>query len=191
MSSSTQFSPVIQQLFARKSNPSSISAFKASKLVLLVPISLNCSRIHLDFKVRVQVLENHDGESSVQDLDDSPASIELQHISDEPQFDRVIAEAQQLDESIVILWMANWCRKCIYLKPKLEKLAADYFPRTRFYSVDVNNVPHKLVVRAGVTKMPTIQLWRDGKKQAEVIGGHKAYVVVSEVRDMIENEDNL
>ncbi|WMV53404.1 hypothetical protein MTR67_046789 [Solanum verrucosum] len=191
MSSSTQFSPVIQQLFARKSNPSSISSFKASKLVLIAPISLNCSRIHLDFKVRVQVLENHDGESSVQDLDDSPASIELQPISDEPQFDRVIAEAQQLDESVVILWMANWCRKCIYLKPKLEKLAADYFPRTRFYSVDVNNVPHKLVVRAGVTKMPTIQLWRDGKKQAEVIGGHKAYVVVSEVRDMIENEDNL
>lgn len=25
--------------------------------------------------------------------------------------------------------MASWCRKCIYLKPKLEKLAADYHPR--------------------------------------------------------------
>uniref|UniRef100_A0A2C9U8K1 Thioredoxin domain-containing protein n=1 Tax=Manihot esculenta TaxID=3983 RepID=A0A2C9U8K1_MANES len=25
--------------------------------------------------------------------------------------------------------MASWCRKCIYLKPKLEKLAADYYPR--------------------------------------------------------------
>lgn len=25
--------------------------------------------------------------------------------------------------------MANWCRKCIYLKPKLEKLAAEYYPR--------------------------------------------------------------
>lgn len=104
MSSSTQFSPVIQQLFRRKSNPSSISTFKAPRLVLLAPISLNCSRIHLDFKAKVQVLENHDGEVSVQDLDDSPASIELQPISDEPQFDRVIAEAQQLDESVVILW---------------------------------------------------------------------------------------
>lgn len=54
--------------------------------------------------MKVQVLENHDGESSVQDLDDSPASIELQPISDEPQFDRVIAEGHQLDESVVILW---------------------------------------------------------------------------------------
>ncbi|KAH0777657.1 hypothetical protein KY290_009068 [Solanum tuberosum] len=175
-----------------------VMALIGSFFTMLVTLILPCACFLRILKgktspiqARVQVLENHDGESSVQDLDDSPASIELQPISDEPQFDRVIAEAQQLDESLVILWMANWCRKCIYLKPKLEKLAADYFPRTRFYSVDVNNVPHKLVVRAGVTKMPTIQLWRDGKKQAEVIGGHKAYVVVSEVRDMIENEDNL
>ncbi|KAM5551758.1 thioredoxin-like 3-1, chloroplastic [Rosa sericea] len=25
--------------------------------------------------------------------------------------------------------MASWCRKCIYLKLKLEKLAAEYYPR--------------------------------------------------------------
>ncbi|KAK4480342.1 hypothetical protein RD792_013413 [Penstemon davidsonii] len=145
-------------------------------------------------------------------LENSPLSVELEPISNESQFDRVVAQAQQLEESVVVLWMASWCRKCIYLKPKLEKLAADYYPRVRFYSIDVNNVPHKLVVRAGVTfcftlnslpinlltsfhvskseqKMPTIQLWRDGKKQLEVIGGHKAYMVVNEVREMIENEN--
>ncbi|KAJ1435931.1 Thioredoxin-like superfamily [Sesbania bispinosa] len=60
--------------------------------------------------------------------------------------------------------------------------------RLQFYNVDVNTVPHKLVARAGVTKMPTIQLWKDGKKQAEVIGGHKAYLVINEVQEMIENE---
>jgi hypothetical protein len=35
------------------------------------------------------------------------------------------------------------------------------------------------------------QLWKDGKKQAEVIGGHKAYLVISEVRQMIENEGTV
>ncbi|KAH0745348.1 hypothetical protein KY285_007005 [Solanum tuberosum] len=113
-----------------------VMALIGSFFTMLVTLILPCACFLRILKgktspiqVRVQVLENHDGESSVQDLDDSPASIELQPISDEPQFDRVIAEAQQLDESVVILWMANWCRKCIYLKPKLEKLAADYFPR--------------------------------------------------------------
>ncbi|KAL4334849.1 hypothetical protein GQ457_07G018600 [Hibiscus cannabinus] len=127
-------------------------------------------------------------EGNLEELDDAPLTVALQQICSESQFDRTIAEAQQLEESLIILWMASWCRKCIYLKPKLEKLAADYYPRLRFYCVDVNTVPHNLVVRAGVTKMPTIQLWRDGKKQGEVIGGHKAYLVVNEVRQMIENE---
>ncbi|KAK8643347.1 hypothetical protein V6N13_012650 [Hibiscus sabdariffa] len=127
-------------------------------------------------------------EGNSEELDDAPLTVALQQICSESQFDRIIAEAQQLEESLIILWMASWCRKCIYLKPKLEKLAADYYPRLRFYCVDVNTVPHNLVARAGVTKMPTIQLWRDGKKQGEVIGGHKAYLVVNEVRQMIENE---
>lgn len=122
-------------------------------------------------------------------IDDySPLSVDLEPLCSETQFDRIIAE---LEQPAIIVWMASWCRKCIYLKPKLEKLAADYHPRLRFYCVDVNAVSHKLVTRAGVTKMPTIQLWKDGKKEAEVIGGHKAYLVVNEVREMIENEFNM
>lgn len=120
---------------------------------------------------------------------EEPTSIELVPIAGEEQFNRVVAEAQQLEESIVILWMANWCRKCIYLKPKLEKLAVDYYPRIRFYCIDVNSVPQKLVNRAGVTKMPTIQLWRDSQKQAEVIGGHKAWLVIDDIRRMIEDDE--
>ncbi|XP_020682937.1 thioredoxin-like 3-2, chloroplastic isoform X1 [Dendrobium catenatum] len=121
--------------------------------------------------------------------DDDPSSMELLPITSEDQFDRILAEAQQLEESLIILWMANWCRKCIYLKPKLEKLAVDYHPRIRFYCADVNSVPQRLVNRAGIIKMPTIQLWKDSKKEAEIIGGHKAWLVVNEVRQMIENED--
>ncbi|KAK4793686.1 hypothetical protein SAY86_024121 [Trapa natans] len=127
--------------------------------------------------------------SSVKELDESPVSIDLQPLN-ESNFDRVIAEAQQLDESVVIVWMASWCRKCIVLKPKLEKLAADYYPRLQFYCVDVNKVSHKLVTRAGVTKMPTIQVWKDGEKQAEVIGGQKPHFVISEVRQMIESDSD-
>ncbi|MFS7890578.1 putative Thioredoxin domain-containing protein [Helianthus anomalus] len=111
-----------------------------------------------------------------------PVSVDLKPILNECQFDHVIHDAQRLDDSVVVLWMAKWCRKCIYLKPTLEKLAADYHPRVKFYCIDVNNVPYQLVVRAGVT------LWKDGKKQAEVIGGHKAYLVANEVREMIDDE---
>lgn len=156
----------------------------------VIDCGLRSSKIRV-IGLRIKALNSHSEEGSVQGLDSSPVSVDLEPITSESQFDHVVSEAQRLDEPVVILWMASWCRKCVYLKPKLEKLAADYYPRIRFYSVDVNNVPHKLVVRAGVTKMPTIQLWKDNKKQAEVIGGHKAYLVANEIREMIDNEFSM
>ncbi|TYH73444.1 hypothetical protein ES332_D05G329400v1 [Gossypium tomentosum] len=138
-----------------------------------------CSSFGFCLKRKILGFNEKINGGQLEELDDAPLTVELQQICSESQFDRVIAEAQQLEESLIILWMASWCRKCIYLKPKLEKLAADYYPRLRFYCVDVNTVPHNLVARAGVTI---------ARKQAEVIGGHKAYLVVNEVRQMIENE---
>lgn len=119
---------------------------------------------------------------------DLPTSIEMQPITSEEQFDQVLTQARQRSQPVIIDWMATWCRKCIYLKPKLEKLAAEFYPRVRFYYINVNSVPQALVNRANVVKMPTIQLWKDGKKEGEVIGGHsKAWLVVDETREMIEN----
>ncbi|TVU27695.1 hypothetical protein EJB05_19192 [Eragrostis curvula] len=122
-------------------------------------------------------------ERVAEEEEEGPSWVELEPICNEQQLDRALAEAQQLDHPIVLLWMASWCRKCIYLKPKLEKLAAEYHPRIRFYSVDVNAVPQKLVNRAGVT------LWSDSQKQDEVIGGHKSWLVIDDVRRMIEREE--
>ncbi|OAO95662.1 WCRKC2 [Arabidopsis thaliana] len=107
-------------------------------------------------RIRAVDIQKQDG--GLQELDDSPVSVELGPICGESHFDQVMEDAQKLGESVVIVWMAAWCRKCIYLKPKLEKLAAEFYPRLRFYHVDVNAVPYRLVSRAGVTKMPTIQV---------------------------------
>ncbi|XP_031482077.1 thioredoxin-like 3-2, chloroplastic isoform X1 [Nymphaea colorata] len=128
-----------------------------------------------------------DVEGVCHDLD-LPSSMALARIDSEEQFNRIIAEAQRLGELLIIVWAASWCRKCIYLKPKLEKLASMHYPRVRFYYVDVNAVPQRLVNRAGIVqKMPTIQLWKNGNKQEEMIGGHKAWIVVQDVHQMIEN----
>ncbi|KAL2897761.1 Thioredoxin-like 3-1 chloroplastic [Bienertia sinuspersici] len=55
-----------------------------------------------------------------------PSSVELEPIKDCDQLDQILQQAKENSQPIIIDWMANWCRKCIYLKPKLEKLAADY-----------------------------------------------------------------
>ncbi|KAL5994575.1 hypothetical protein ACLOJK_024628 [Asimina triloba] len=150
---------------------------------------------------------------------DDPVSIALQPISSEAQFDRIVAEAQQLEESFVVVWSVPSFLLLLVFVSWIRV-------RIRFYSVDVNTVPQRLVTRAGILgtknilymymsdestveysprfarmkteifecdpklydKMPTIQLWKDGMKQAEVIGVHKAWLVVNDVREMIENE---
>ncbi|KAI3834628.1 hypothetical protein MKW92_034634 [Papaver armeniacum] len=116
----------------------------------------------------------------------SPTSIVLEPITSTEQLDQILAEAQEVSHPVIIDWMANWCRKCIYLKPKLEKLSAEYDTRVKFYYVDVNSVSQVLVKRGNISKMPTIQLWKDGEMKEEVIGGHKAWQVLDEIREMIQ-----
>ncbi|KAE8696356.1 Thioredoxin-like 3-1 [Hibiscus syriacus] len=55
-----------------------------------------------------------------------PSTIEMEPIHDSDQLDQILAAAQQLSQPVLIDWIAAWCRKCIYLKPKLEKLAAEF-----------------------------------------------------------------
>ncbi|KAJ6870643.1 thioredoxin-like 3-1 [Populus alba x Populus x berolinensis] len=145
-----------------------------------------------------------------------PTSVEMEPIDDSHHLDKILLQARELSQPIIIDWMASWCRKCIYLKPKLEKLAAEYDTKIKFYCADVNKVPQALVKRGNISvcliytlvsvsfltsplsnfmfilwgpssqKMPTIQLWKDGEMKAEVIGGHKAWLVIEEVREMIQ-----
>ncbi|KAJ0027607.1 hypothetical protein Pint_36392 [Pistacia integerrima] len=115
-----------------------------------------------------------------------PTSVDMEAINDGVELDQILARAQELSQPVLIDWMASWCRKCIYLKPKLEKMAAEYDTKIKFYYVDVNKVPQGLVKRGNISKMPTIQIWKDGEMKSEVIGGHKAWLVIEEVREMIK-----
>ncbi|GLT38624.1 hypothetical protein SLA2020_128590 [Shorea laevis] len=115
-----------------------------------------------------------------------PTVVEMEPINDCDHLDQILLRAKELSQPILIDWMASWCRKCIYLKPMMEKLAAEFDTKIKFYYVDVNKVPQALVKRGNIAKMPTIQLWKDGEMKEEVIGGHKAWLVIEEVREMIK-----
>ncbi|KAG0535097.1 hypothetical protein BDA96_04G337300 [Sorghum bicolor] len=111
--------------------------------------------------------------------------VEMEEIDSMEKLDDALRWSVENNQPIIIDWMASWCRKCIYLMPRMEKIAGEY-PGVRFYFIDVNKVPQAVVKRGNVTKMPTIQLWKDGEWKAEVIGGHKAWLVMDEVREMIQ-----
>lgn len=80
-----------------------------------------------------------------------PSSIDMEPINDCDHLDQILLKAQEISQPIIIDWMASWCRKCIYLMPKLEKLAAEYDTKVKFYCVDVNKVPQTLVKRGNIS----------------------------------------
>jgi thiol-disulfide isomerase/thioredoxin len=102
---------------------------------------------HCKRDITKQLRQGNTRSVCVQSSEPKPTWIEMTPITGEAQFDEVL----ESDKPIIIDWMAAWCRKCIYLKPKLEKLSAEYYPDVKFYFVDVNTVPSTLVSRAQVT----------------------------------------
>ncbi|CAM0147354.1 unnamed protein product [Urochloa decumbens] len=82
--------------------------------------------------------------------------VEMEEIDSMEKLDDALRWSVENNQAVIIDWMASWCRKCIYLKPRLEKIAGEY-PGVRFYFVDVNKVPQAVVKRGNITKMPTIQ----------------------------------
>ncbi|KAI4975794.1 hypothetical protein ZWY2020_049401 [Hordeum vulgare] len=68
-----------------------------------------------------------------------------------------LASSVDHNQPIIIDWMASWCRKCIYLKPKLEKIAGEFLG-VRFYFVDVNKVPQAVVKRGNISLILNLSL---------------------------------
>ncbi|KAL0042313.1 hypothetical protein WJX77_008938 [Trebouxia sp. C0004] len=102
------------------------------------------------------------------------------------QTEEDFAEALTQNKVLVVDWMARWCRKCIYLKPKIQKMMEEEFPDLPIVYIDVNAVPGKLVYGNGIKKMPTIALYQNQEKVAEHIAAEGGKDAVGKIKAMIE-----
>lgn len=107
---------------------------------------------------------------------------DLPLIQSEDEFSEALAG----NKVIVVDWMAKWCRKCIYLKPKIQKMMEAEFPDLPIVYIDVNAVPGKLVYSNGIKKMPTIALYHNKEKVAEHIAAEGSKDAVAKIKAMIE-----
>ncbi|CAL5219423.1 g1252 [Coccomyxa viridis] len=95
-------------------------------------------------------------------------------------------EAVSQSKIVVVDWMAKWCRKCIYLKPKLQKLFQEEFPGVPLVFIDVNAVPGSLVTGNGIRKMPTIAVYKEGKKISEHVAQETGTGSFQKVREIVQ-----
>ncbi|OMJ15642.1 Thioredoxin-1 [Smittium culicis] len=70
----------------------------------------------------------------------------------------------------VVDFHAVWCGPCRAISPAILKFAEE-FPAVKFVKVDVDELS-QVAEQVGITAMPTIKLYRDGKVVAEVVGAN-------------------
>eukprot|EP00239_Pterosperma_sp_CCMP1384_P010222 CAMPEP_0197864710 /NCGR_PEP_ID=MMETSP1438-20131217/43168_1 /TAXON_ID=1461541 /ORGANISM="Pterosperma sp., Strain CCMP1384" /LENGTH=145 /DNA_ID=CAMNT_0043483059 /DNA_START=515 /DNA_END=952 /DNA_ORIENTATION=+ len=104
-------------------------------------------------------------------------------VCSQEEYEQMFTDAGATD-LVVVAWVATWCRKCIYMKPKLHKLFKELGCKYVMF-VDSNSMPGQTCQKAGLKNLPTIQVWRAGEKLAEVVGGDDKKVVMEKVGAMI------
>jgi thioredoxin 1 len=71
---------------------------------------------------------------------------------------------------MVIDCFATWCGPCKQIAPRVVAFSKTY-PETRFYKVDVDEVP-EVAQELAVSAMPTFVIFKDGELKQTVVGAN-------------------
>jgi len=72
-------------------------------------------------------------------------------------------EIKSSDESALFYFSHDACNVCKVLKPKVEELLKDSFPKTKMYYVNTVNTP-EIAAQQSILAVPTILVFFDGKE---------------------------
>lgn len=84
---------------------------------------------------------------------------------------------------VVDIW-ATWCGPCRAIAPILDQLAGEYAGRVKVVKVDADQNP-AIVTAAGVTSIPTLGFYRDGKRVDVLIGAHPKPVYIAKIEELL------
>jgi len=81
-------------------------------------------------------------------------------------------EVLQSDKPVVVDLWADWCAPCRAIAPTIEALAEELKDTIKIGKLDIVANP-ETPVKFGVTAVPTLLLFRDGKEVGRLVGGGK------------------
>ncbi|MFJ5063058.1 thioredoxin [Streptomyces nigra] len=104
----------------------------------------------------------------------------LKDVTDETFAGEVLTSATPV---LVDFW-AEWCGPCCLVAPVLEALAAEHSDKITVVQLNVDESP-RTAAEYGVSSIPTLNVYRDGKVVKTVIGARPRHVLERELREYL------
>ncbi len=79
------------------------------------------------------------------------------------------SEIEKQDSPILVDFWAEWCMPCRALAPVIEELSKEFDGKVRFAKVNVDDCK-EVPAKFGIRGIPTLILFKDGKKLNEMVG---------------------
>lgn len=89
----------------------------------------------------------------------------IKYVNSTKEFDDLLAK----EKFVLVDFWATWCAPCRMIAPIIEQIANQYNGKITVAKVDVD-AQQELSIRYGISSIPTVILYKDGKVAAKEIG---------------------
>ncbi|KAM7270701.1 hypothetical protein ACFE04_029915 [Oxalis oulophora] len=102
--------------------------------------------------------------------DSKPDASNIVVVNSAEEFDTAFRKAEGESSPSIFYYTAEWCAPCRYLSPVFGQLMEAY-PQVTTYKIDIDKESlQKKLSELGITSVPTLHFYQNGKKEAEVVG---------------------
>src|SRR3989344_8039285 len=95
----------------------------------------------------------------------------------EEDFNKIINNSHKL---VIVDFFDEWCMPCLMLSPIIEDLAEN-MKEVKFVKINTED-NEELARKYGISSIPCLIVFKDGKEVERIIGSHSAEVIEKKIR---------